>query len=333
MISLHFALRQRDHFTYRLVDVERIFLRWSFFSQGANSSDDVAHSLSVIHHKGNRIPRFFQVFCIEPAQTGAGIVDECAERLIDFMGNRGTHLSQRRHPRDVSQFDLRFAKRFFGALAIFDLHRDSVPLEDISLLITKRHRTSQKPAVFPIRRAPGCLIFERRAGSHGPSPLVQKSINVFGVNRAPNGVSSDKPECFAAVSTHEINGAVGQSGPNTDRNGFDQIPKFLLATEDCFLGPFPLRHVHRRADVFDEIAGFSENRMADDVNVSHCSIGQYNTVIFDELPFLTELFLTVLSDPVAILWVDSIPLDKSRCVEVPLLPASFPRYRYLSHTI
>ena len=109
------------------------------------------------------------------------------------------------------------------------------------------------------------------------------------------------------MATHEINGAVGQSGPNTDRNGFDHIPKLLLATEDRFLGPFPLRHVHYRADKLDEIAGFSENRMADDVNVSHCPIGQHNTVIFDELPFLTELFLTALSDPVAILWVDSIP--------------------------
>src|SRR5882724_12787500 len=99
------------------------------------------------------------------------------------MGNRGTHLSQRRHPRDVSQFDLRFAKRFFGALAIFDLHRDSVPLEDISLLITKWHRTSQKPAVFPIRRAPASLILERRAGSQRRAPLLQMSINVFGVNR------------------------------------------------------------------------------------------------------------------------------------------------------
>ena len=87
MISLHFALRQRDHFTYDLIDVEPILLRRSLFNQGANSGDDFARSMSVIHHKGNRIPRFFQVFCIEPAQTGAGIVDECAERLVDFMGN------------------------------------------------------------------------------------------------------------------------------------------------------------------------------------------------------------------------------------------------------
>ena len=121
MISLHFALRQRDHFTYRLVDVEPIFLRWSFFSQAANSGDDFARSLSVIHHKRNRIPGFLQVCCREPAQTGAEIVDECAERLIDFMGNRGSHLSQSCHPCNMGKFHLRVAQSIFGSLALDEL--------------------------------------------------------------------------------------------------------------------------------------------------------------------------------------------------------------------
>src|SRR5262245_64199125 len=102
MISLHFALREPDDFTYHLVDVEPIFLRRSLFNQGANSGDDLARSLSVIHYKGNRISRFFQVSYIKPAQTGAGIVNKCAERLINFVGNRGRHLYQRSPPRYVS---------------------------------------------------------------------------------------------------------------------------------------------------------------------------------------------------------------------------------------
>src|SRR5436853_7604868 len=71
----------------------------------------------------------------------------------------------------------------FCVLTIVNLHRDSVPLEDISLLISKRYGTSQKPAVFPIRRAPACLILERRAGGQRRAPLLQVSINVVGVNR------------------------------------------------------------------------------------------------------------------------------------------------------
>ena len=55
-----------------------------------STGDDFGHSLSIIQHKLNRIPGFFQVFCGEPAQTSAGIVDECPERLINFMGNRGS---------------------------------------------------------------------------------------------------------------------------------------------------------------------------------------------------------------------------------------------------
>src|SRR6476620_7211509 len=37
------------------------------------------------------------------------------------MGDRGRHLSQRRHPRDVSQLHLRSAKCFFGTLAFDEL--------------------------------------------------------------------------------------------------------------------------------------------------------------------------------------------------------------------
>src|SRR4030095_14949 len=75
------------------------------------------------------------------------------------------------------------ADGLLGALTIVNLHRDSVPLEDISLFISKRYGPSQKPAVFPTRRAPPCLILERRAGSQRRAPLVQMPINAVGVNR------------------------------------------------------------------------------------------------------------------------------------------------------
>src|SRR6266508_57673 len=165
MISLHFALPEPDHFTYRLVDVEPISLRRSLFNQGANSGDDFASSLSVIHHMGNRIPRFFQVFCIEPAQTGAGIVDECPERLIDFMGNRGRNLSQRRHPRDVSQLHLRSAKCFFGALAFDELanltakssHHVEQLLVRLSYLVAKKLHHPQDVAAKQNGKSEGCV--------------------------------------------------------------------------------------------------------------------------------------------------------------------------------
>src|SRR5438445_13808215 len=52
------------------------------------------------------------------------------------------------------------AASLLGALTIVNLHRDSVPLEDRPLLISKRHRTMQKPEVSPIRGAASSLPIE-----------------------------------------------------------------------------------------------------------------------------------------------------------------------------
>src|SRR4030095_10635680 len=107
------------------------------------------------------------------------------------------------------------ADGLLGALTIVNLHRDSVPLENIPFSISRRNATSQKPAVFPIRRAPPCLILERRAGSQRRAPLLQMPINVVGGNRAVPTCTvwtlPRQPRVFPPVATHKINGAVGQS--------------------------------------------------------------------------------------------------------------------------
>src|SRR4030095_7100215 len=65
------------------------------------------------------------------------------------------------------------ADGLLAALTIVNLHRDSLQLEDFSLSIASRYGASQKPAVFPIRRAPARLILERRAGGQRRAPLLQ----------------------------------------------------------------------------------------------------------------------------------------------------------------
>src|SRR6266536_2787598 len=64
------------------------------------------------------------------------------------------------------------AHGLLGALTIVNLHRDSVPLEDISLLISKRYGTSQKPAVFPIRCVPHSRTARRWPTTRATSPSV-----------------------------------------------------------------------------------------------------------------------------------------------------------------
>src|SRR5215469_4426812 len=67
--------------------------------------------------------------------------------------------------------------------SVFNVHRYSVPLEDISLLIPQGHGASQKPAIFPIRRATVAhLVLEQFASSERCAPLVHVSTNVFRVN-------------------------------------------------------------------------------------------------------------------------------------------------------
>src|SRR6266550_5298312 len=195
MISLHFALPEPYHFTYCLVDVEPISLRRSFFNQGANSGDDLARSLSVIQHKLNRIPRFFQIFCIEPAQTGAGIVDQRAERLIDFMGNRGSHLSQRRHPRDMSQLHLRSAKCFFGALAFDELanltaqssHHVEQLLVRLSYLVAEKLDHPQHVSPEQNRESKTSMqSCARRDGSARENRILSDIRNVSGLMTGPD---------------------------------------------------------------------------------------------------------------------------------------------------
>src|SRR5260370_7122101 len=42
---------------------------------------------------------------------------------------------------------------FLGAFAIFDVGRDPIPLDDVSIFISERHSAVQLPAILPIRAA------------------------------------------------------------------------------------------------------------------------------------------------------------------------------------
>src|SRR5258708_9014351 len=42
---------------------------------------------------------------------------------------------------------------FLGAFAIFDVGRDPIPFDDVSIFISERHSAVQLPAILPIRAA------------------------------------------------------------------------------------------------------------------------------------------------------------------------------------
>src|SRR5258705_9901764 len=60
---------------------------------------------------------------------------------------------------------------FLGAFAIFDVGRDPIPLDDVSIFISERHSAVQLPAILPIRAAGTHLHFERLFRSNRFHPL------------------------------------------------------------------------------------------------------------------------------------------------------------------
>src|SRR6516162_3132314 len=106
---------------YRLVNVEPVLSRRRFLGQRAYSADDFAGSMTFCNHPRGRASSFLQLMRVKPAQTGTCAVDDRAERLVDFMGNRGSHLPQSCHPRNVSQLHLGVPQRILGLLALDEL--------------------------------------------------------------------------------------------------------------------------------------------------------------------------------------------------------------------
>src|SRR5467141_1759234 len=71
---------------------------------------------------------------------------------------------------------------FLGAFAIFDVGRDPIPLDDVSIFIPERHSAVQLPAILPIRAAGTHLIFMRLAGSNRFHPFTCMSLKIIRVN-------------------------------------------------------------------------------------------------------------------------------------------------------
>src|SRR4030095_14589487 len=110
-------------FKYSFVDIEPILPRRRFLDECANPTDDFTGSMAVCDDELRRVPGLLQGGSVarQPTPTGTGIVDHRGERLVDFVGNRGGHLSQSRHARDVGQLRLRFSQGLFGLFALGDV--------------------------------------------------------------------------------------------------------------------------------------------------------------------------------------------------------------------
>src|SRR5271155_2075957 len=110
---------------------------------------------------------------IDPKQLGGPVFESsCVEGPTSHMGNA------------LRFTDIKLAslKRLIGAFAIFDVGRDPIPLDDVSIFISERHSAVQLPAVLPIRPAGTHLIFERLASSNRFHPFTCMSLKIIRVN-------------------------------------------------------------------------------------------------------------------------------------------------------
>src|SRR5260370_42074923 len=67
---------------------------------------------------------------------------------------------------------------FLGAFAIFDVGRDPIPLDDVSIFISERHSAVQLPAILPIRAAGKHLPLVRLSRSNPPPPFTYPTLQV-----------------------------------------------------------------------------------------------------------------------------------------------------------
>src|ERR1700733_2368124 len=120
-MAADFGAGDQDDLADSFIQVEPSFLRWRLLGQSTNSSDDSAGSLTMCDNSGGAGPGLLQVLSRHPAYAGAGIGNQCSQRLVDFVRNRRTQFAQSGHPRHMRQFCLCFLQRFLGVFAfVFD---------------------------------------------------------------------------------------------------------------------------------------------------------------------------------------------------------------------
>ena len=105
--------------------------RSALLEEQADPADDFRRARSVFHDSHSSRARLFQIGMIarKPTQAGIGVGDGGGDRLIHFVRQGSGQLSHGGHPVHVREIRLRLAQRFFGPLALGDVHHRSNKLD------------------------------------------------------------------------------------------------------------------------------------------------------------------------------------------------------------
>src|SRR5579862_591247 len=145
---------------------------------GKGTIKSIAHAFPVIRMKVHiairRVPPLFE--------TTAKVIERNAVGIKAIAVGSVHRNNLRREVQHLPELRFLLADFVLRPLAIFDVGRDPIPLDDVSIIITERYSAVQLPAILPIRTAATHLTFVRFAGSNRFHPFTYMSLKVIRVN-------------------------------------------------------------------------------------------------------------------------------------------------------
>src|ERR1700722_16410002 len=88
--------------------------------------------------------------CIQPPLRCLCVCKDRHEWLVQFVSNRSCKFCDGRQPGSLCEFDTRVAKVVFRPFPIINVHRETVPLNDLALGITQRLASYMIPSELSI---------------------------------------------------------------------------------------------------------------------------------------------------------------------------------------
>src|SRR5882724_10996800 len=130
------------------------------------------------------------------------------------------------------QIGLASPQRSLSLLAVLDVGRRSIPLDDISELVPQRHYAQQEPPIFPVNPPQARFLLERLSSRQRCAPLLHQRCAVLGMPRSRPApalyVLQRETRIFEQTLIAEVDRAVRQSAPNQRRDCVDNEPKLLF---------------------------------------------------------------------------------------------------------
>src|SRR5260221_338226 len=129
-----------------------------------------------------------------------------------------------------------YIQRCFSPLQVFNVSRYTVPLNEVSLLVSQRRGANQEPAIFPVSPPQAHFFLVRFPDRHLHEPPFYDSWNVFRMNwarRIFDILLQRKAGIVHPTLIEEINDAVRPKAPGHRGDCVDDKPIAIFASAQC----------------------------------------------------------------------------------------------------